>query len=523
MKNKYLLIAAFMGISFLWSCKEDTLDLVNPNALTTDLYYTNLAQLQAGANSMYTQARGLGLVALNYFWLDELTSDDAASGGGQCPIDYVKILNNSQDASNPIIGQVWECWYRLIHRANVVIQKAPGIKLNPQNLESEELTRKNIVGQAKFFRAWAYYELALNFGKVPVYTTPVSSISDFKVRAELDVVYAQIEKDLNEAIPDLANAAEFEGGKVTKYAAIALLGKTYMLIGDYAKAKTQFTKITSSGLFSLSGNYMENFLEEYPINNESIFQINFLDPTSDVWSWGWSEDGNETYALRSGRNQWIDPLSWRNMIPSDNLLAEYESTTKGFAKTDPRLKFTVYFEGDPYNEKGDLVGDMNGNTSNYEGQTVKTGWKKSTSIYNAESWEIGWHASQINQRIIRYSDVLLLLAECENETGNSTAAMSLVNQIRDRESVAMPHYPIPGYTDISSKNGVFNIIMHERRVELAFEEVRSNDIKRWKRQGKINEWPFSYSPKNPDMYMPIPITEVNGNPLIGQENQNEGY
>lgn len=513
MKVIYKILALYVCTLLMPACDDSVLDQENPAALTLETYYKTPAHLDAAVSAIYSQAKGQYLLSLGYFWLNEYQSDDAAIGGGQTEVHYVNLINGSFDATNSVIRDVWRGWYRLIHRANTVIVKAPEIKTINENL------RKHRIAEAKFLRAWAYYELVINWGKVPVYTEYVTSLEGFKPRAEISEVYAQIFKDLTEAKADLSDAANVDGGRATKYAAAALLAKAYLQQGDYAKAKSELSFIVNSGKFSLSEKYMDNFIEEVRINNESVFQINF--GGGDAYSFIWNGDGNETYAGYSLRHVYIAGTGWRNMIPSNSLLAEYESEVQGFAKTDPRLKYTVYFTGDEY-KPGKFLTDaqQNGYASMYNGATVKTSWRKSTTTYLSDG---GWFGSKINQRVIRYADVLLMLAECENELNNSAAAIAFMNQVRDRATVQMPSYPIVGKFPCSNKQEVFQAIMHERRVELGFEEVRANDLKRWKRLGKIASFPFVYTPKNPDGYLPVPLEEINSNPAIGVENQTSGF
>lgn len=501
------------GAALLWSCNDNILDKENPSAMTSDAYYKTPAHLDAAVTAIYSQAKGANLLSLDYYWFNEFQSDDCALGGGQCPVNRANLLTGSFDATNDVLGNVWKGWYRMIHRANIVIAKAPEIKSIDENI------RKQRIAEAKFLRAWAYYELVITWGKVPLYTSYVESLGGYQPRAEIADVFAQIYKDLTEAKADLPAVANYDGGRATQFAASALMARAYMQQGDYQKAKEQLAPIVSSGKFSLSNNFMDNFIEEVPIDNESIFQINF--GGGDRWSFIWEGNGDEAYAGYSLRHVWIAGTGWRNMIPSNSLLAEFECVEQGFAKNDPRLRYTVYFTGDEY-QPGKILKDeqQNGNASVYNGQTIKTSWRKSTTTYLGDG---GWWGSKINQRVIRYAEVILNLAECENELGNSGVAIGLLNQIRNRATIQMPNYPIAGKYPCSNKAEVFEAIKHERRVELAFEEVRANDLKRWKRLGKISAFPFQYTPKNAEGLMPIPIEEINSNSKIGKENQNPGF
>jgi hypothetical protein len=131
----------------------------------------------------------------------------------------------------------------------------------------------------------------------------------------------------------------------------------------------------------------------------------------------------------------------------------------------------------------------------------------------------------INQRIIRYAEVLLMLAECENELNNTTAAIDYLNEVRDRPSVAMPHYPTALFP-VGNKAQIQRAIMHEKTVELGGEEIRNRDILRWRKKGYFTTEPISYFRPNRDEFLPIPQQEIDNNPQLasgGINKQNGGY
>jgi len=134
----------------------------------------------------------------------------------------------------------------------------------------------------------------------------------------------------------------------------------------------------------------------------------------------------------------------------------------------------------------------------------------------------------INYRLWRYADVLLLLAECENEVGSPANAIDYLNQIRNRTSVSMPNYgtaamDAAGYP-VTSKDQILKAIQHERFVELAGEEIRNIDILRWRANGKIKGTdPINYFQPNKYEFLPIPQDEFNTNPNFTPASQNPGY
>src|SRR5690606_9652373 len=155
--------------------------------------------------------------------------------------------------------------------------------------------------------------------------------------------------------------------------------------------------------------------------------------------------------------------------PSVSLLNEYEKVDKGDAKDDPRYDDSFYFIGDKYFNGTKTITDMQGNDP-------KISWKKYQSIYKFETED---SRSGINMRVMRYAEVLLNMAECENALGNDPEAIGYLNEVRSRVGVEMPPYPTANYP-VDSPAEVFRAIMHERRVELAGEQIRNRDILHWR-------------------------------------------
>jgi hypothetical protein len=125
-------------------------------------------------------------------------------------------------------------------------------------------------------------------------------------------------------------------------------------------------------------------------------------------------------------------------------------------------------------------------------------------------------------RLMRYSEVLLMMAECEIETGNLAGAVALMNQVRARASVAMPPYPTAKFPT-GTKDQVFAALVHEKSVELGGEWVRNRDLLRWRSQNKLTREPFSYFQRNKHELLPIPQQEIDNNSRVEQKDQNPGY
>lgn len=487
------------------SCDDSVLDQTNPNQLSIDTYYKTDKQLISAVNAVYTSWQPTDMVGREWFFLHDLRADDMQAGGGQLETPRAQILNGNHDAANPVILSVWRGLYRVVHQSNLVIENAsaasgPGIT---------EAVKNRVIGEAKFHRGWAYFDLVSMWGGVPLMVAAAQVPEDTQGRASEEQVYDQIESDLLDAVAKLPlsyNSSEV--GRATQGAARAMLARVYMQQGNFADARTQLTAIIQSNLYSLIDNYVENFREEREFNAESLFEISF---TTAFGGSNWANDGSGQTNEISFRGQEYGPNAWRNLIPSNELLAEYETTAKGDGKDDPRFAASFYQIGDTYNNGQSTLTSM-------QGVDPKISWKKYQRIYKYPTED---SRSGINHRIIRYADVLLMLAECENELGNQALAIEQLNKVRSRPGVEMPSYPTANYP-CDSQAEVFRAIVHERRVELAGEQVRNRDILRWVKLGKM-EAPMSYFDPEKHTLLPIPQTEINNNSKIGQGNQNPGY
>lgn len=513
--KKIIILTCVTALFATLSCSDESLNKVNPNGVTFETYFNNASELTSGVNSIYALAQSNSLVSREWFFTHDLRSDEMASGGGQLETPRNQLLIGVHDPGNSLVNAQWRGWYRTIHRANVIISKAPGV----ENISTE--LRDRLLGEAKFLRAWGYYELASYFGDVPIYSEFVQSVEGSLGKSPQADVYALAISDLQTAQNSLpASYSGNDVGRATKAAAQTLLARVYLQQGNYTAAKTELEKVVSSGLYSLTNDYLDITNEEGEFNSESIFEIIFS-PSGGAYNWGSDSDGNNI-AEEAVRTQEYSAIGWRNVIPSNKILNTYEMTAKGDAKSDPRYDMSYWKTGDLFNNGNSVITDdiVQGNTSMVHGVEQKISWRKYSVLYKVNA---GYATSGINQRIMRYADVLLMLAECENHLGNQAAAISLVNRVRARASVDMPPLPtanIPTGTPAQ----VLAAIQRERFIELAGEQVRNFDIIRWRKNGKLpNGEPLSYFQANKHELLPIPQTELDNNPKLTQADQNPGY
>ena len=499
----------------VFSCKKSALNTSDPNNLNTITYYKTAAQLKAGVNAIYAVIHQNNLVSREWYYLHDTRSDEVAPGGGQLEAARLQLYNNTDDPTNPVMNSVWNGWYTAIFRANVVTD-------NAANVTDNVADAKESVGEAKFLRAWAYFDLVSMWGGVPLVTSVPKTVTDFKPRATVAAVYAQIVQDLTDAAAVLPGKSGTDQGRATASAANAMLGRVYMQQGNFAAAKAAFLKIPTTGAdgYSLTARYLDNFELATEFNKESIFEIVFVDKGDNGYNWGGESSTEEQSTVR---NQEYCPVAWRNLIPSNKYLNEFENTATGAAKTDPRFSYSVYQSGDLYNNGQSTLtdADQNGNPSVLNGVTKKISWRKFMIIYQESASTASFHPGGNNQRIIRYSEILLDLAECANEAGDIGGAVAYLNMVRARQDVAMPPYPTAQFP-VASKSDVVKAIMHEKMVELGDEELRNIDILRWRKAGYFAKEPIASFKAGRDELLPIPQAEIDNNPLLKGQ-QNPGY
>ena len=500
---KMLLTAILVGTVVIVACNKK-LNVLDQNNPTTESYFKTAVELQNGVDAVYSSLRAGNLVGREWFFTHDMRGSETNPGGAQLEAPRAELLKQPSPApSNAVMTSVWNGTYQMINRANLVLSKAPDVT---DNVALRDVT----VGEAEFLRAWAYFELVTMWGDVPLYTDPVGSATGYQAKSSAADVYSLIIRDLTDAVSKLPAVAA-QQGRATKGAANALLGRVQMQKGDYAAAKTALLQVY--GKYSLTPNYSDNFDGDvklggtqlttgHEFNSESIFEVSFVDKGDDNFNWGYTGEGATADASIMRSQEY--GIVWGNVVPSDLILDEFEPN-------DPRYKFTFYESGDHILTMGGTAAGvaltedgMNVAQSDHNGVKKKRVFRK----YSVLDWsDDGFHPDGINQRLIRYADVLLMLAECEAEVGTPAQAASYINEVRARPSVNMP--PVV----LTTKNEAIAAVMHERAVELAGEEVNNIDMLRWRAKGYYPSIRPDPKPGQVALF-PIPASETSANPLI---------
>ena len=482
-----------LGIGSLTSC-SDKLELTNPNQQTSGTFGYTANDLEECIIACYNHIRMEGTYARVGYNIDVMRGDEAwnASQVWYLPFD---------DLNEPITDEIgqwsWRDWYYTINVCNFVLDRTQGDNLSDQI--------KRIKGQALFIRALAYYNLA------GYYQNP-ALITDYKDYSSLDGLYAsnkqegdedgfaqydrvldQVEADFSEAmtlLPSRDTGGEWAKGRATCGAAAGYYARSLMVRHKYSEALTVLKAIINGqyGTYKLMENYGDNFREgpQYENNAESLFEVQFLDygsqGTDDEWTpVNTSANATQGHAIESNYGPG-DFGGWADISASPWLynLFKQERTTNG--TLDPRLYWTIgTYENDWERfEYGNVCytqtmtpDEFIVTNNNYGGLPVAKYTNLRTGLYDKVI--TGLHCG-INLRLMRYSDVLLRAAECENEVNGPTAdAFKWINQVRNRAGLADLNA-----SKFDTKDKLFEQIANvERPKEFGCEFGRGFDLIRW--------------------------------------------
>jgi len=496
-----------------------SLDEPHYGKTTTDVFYTKESGIRDALTGAYLQLRTTwNEYALGHYLVGDCTTDDALKGstdGDRYEVQEMAIFNTQ--TSNGEVGRRWETMYRLINRSNDVIFYGPDAEG-----DSEMLTR--YVNEAKVLRAYGYYILVTSFGEVPLMTKPLtpSEIMQMK-RAPLEEVYALIESDLRDAsaLPSKAQYSSADKYRVTRGLAKTILAKMYLFRGMFPEAETVLKEIVEVDKdYALLPDYGMNWQKEHANSSESVFELPnaMYDKTI-----GTGTNVPHFFTTRKGTGY----SGYGFHVPTRDLYDAY-------TPDDPRITYVFTQTGDRY--KGD--------TEDQDNELSQTGfhdYKMTVPKVEKEGYDV-WMIPY-NIRLIRYADVVLMYAEALNENGKSSQALTYLNMIRERARNTNPVDPkrekqaytppttassLPNITT-TSKDELRTAIWNERRLELAMEGWRRDDLLRQKRFGEVMK---AYAQKyntdkgrsfndSKDYLLPIPQGERDK--TNGLLTQNPGY
>lgn len=486
MKKIYIITAALLFT--LVSCKKSFIDLHPEDSPSPGTFYKTEAQLRQAVIAAYVPLRDL---AVNDYFTSEMRSDNThyqpyPANRGTAYVQRENISDWVDDATNAYTNAVYFHCYTGISRSNIVIGRLPAATVS-------DAARKDIDGQAKFLRAWNYFKLVRLFGGVPLYIKEVTKADEaFLPRSTADQVYAQIIADAQDAINELAPPAKFpQSGQATKGSATMLLAEVYMTQKKYAEAEALLVTLPAMG-YGLNPEYADAFSTTNKNSIESLFEIQYLEGTA-----AGSQPSNFIYQFlpRTSTTMLITGTATNTSAiggwntPTQDLIDSYEPG-------DKRLDASIGVAEGTYNSSNLLVISANKSIVGYTPAPGKVGVPYAKKYLHLP--HVAPNNTNDNWPVYRYADALLLLAEAQNAQGKPGQALTSLNLVRARAG-------LPAATE-TNQTALAAIILHERRVELAFENHRWNDLVR---TGTAIPTMTAYGAKAKTIYSNLPADAFN--------------
>ncbi len=524
MKNIYLIIILLAGLTF--SCMPD-MDLVNPNEITTESYYQNETELIAGVNGAYNilqRSGGWGrymFYALNGKGDDFIYTFKASAGMKEVP----PMCNYTITADNRVTSTVYEDMYVLVYASNLAIEK-----IKDATMVENEALKNRLLGEAYFLRGLAYFYLTLNFGDEIPYRdhTPRNQAEYFMGPEEKGKMFDHIVDDFTLAASLLPVRSEMYAdeaniGRATKGSALGYLAKAYIYkpilkwgspdnASDWNAAAIALKEIIDSKEYELMTNFRDNHTETNENNKESLFEVQFYNNEAGgfndaigedyIADWGQSDQSTWRQQEVGMMDASGDNATWWNMQPTVRMYNEFERDPVGDTIIDARYAMSIWGPGGARYQK--VAGGrwtnynswLSGANAIHKGEWFGT--RKYCGDVATTDWETG-----INERLLRYSDVLLMYAECLIETGDELGAATYINMVRARANhnlnitadgadskmwYASKEGTLPTVEQLIAQAPVINgvaintmrrALRHERCVEFFDEGWRFFDLLRW--------------------------------------------
>ncbi len=520
MKNKIIITTTLLIIGVAVSCKDSFLEQKPFGAVTSETLSATLTGADALLIASYSAMDGFagwgnggpwGSAASNWTY-GSIAGGDAYKGSeANDQPDITPIERHETTASNPYIEAKWNTYYDGISRANQAIRAYKSLKTGSAATIAIRL------GEARFLRGYYHYELKRVFGNVPYID---DAVTEFRIPNDKDI-WPQIQADLSAAATAIP-ATQSDAGRATKGAALGILGLSYLWQGNYAEGKKQFDAIIALGRYKLNDKYQDNFDPAVQNSAEGVIEV------QQAVNVGTDDHSNQGDILNfpygagpGGCCGFFQPS--QNLVNAFRvdanglpLIATYNdkdiafdtptTTDKFVVDTNPidsRVDWTAGRKNIPYLDWGLHNGVVWQRDPGYAGpySPKKNVYYKAQegTLTSASGWTKGYNTN--NVKILRYSDVLLLAAECEVEVGDLNRARTLVNQVRARaaNSVSMVKKyvsdadPTKGFTNVNAANykvGTYSTpwtdktaareaVRFERRIELGMEGHRRFDLVRW--------------------------------------------
>ena len=440
---QYILLLCCIGF---FSCKK-TIDIYPQSNLNTATYYSNLDEVKSALTGVYN---GMQRSLFNEWMFTELRSDNAKQGAPGSTASGNRDLSDLDmfipATTQQQIYNYWLATYGNIRNANIVLEKlgvqydpaSGAITFNPINIPLTETDRKQLAGEAMFIRAYHYFNLVRLFGGVFLvhkYVSPIEAKTMNRVAAA--DIYKLIEADLVNSAASMnslkfGQVASADVGRATRWAAKGLLAKVYLTLNRKTEAVTLLQEVISNSGYSLQGTYANVFAITNEMNSEILFSVRYKAGGLGLGS----HFGNTFAPLGTGSA----------VINGDGDGLNYPTADLDTATNGDLRKPTI------------LAVFGTGTASKWY---VKKYLFPVTLVDDGESdWPV-----------LRYADILLMLAEAQ---GYTQASIDLINSVRPR--AGLPNYSM---TSLPTLAQFEKALSEERRIEFAFENQRWFDLVRF--------------------------------------------
>ena len=467
-KITYLFIAILF---FASGCSEDYLQRDSLSAIGSTSFWSNEADAELALMGAYSGLQSMWIFNSNP-WSGGLMRMEYISDNGHGNWAWMPLCNIPRNQHSPGawgIPETWSDLYRVIARANLVIEQVPLIE------DIEASASAQIVAEAKMIRATTYLVLAMTFQDVPLVTEPLTADDYQHEKVPQEEIFGFIIPDLEAAVDDLADNPGT--GRASKGAGYALLGRLNLYAGNYAAAASAAKQVIDMGRYTLFPDYKTLFSPDNETSSEIIWGISFdriLDNGA-AFAGYWGQGAVDYQRVLPNLVDEYYKLDGTPAEPYTNFIpGDYDPASglyPAFADRDPRLDATIVLPGFTWR----------GSTFTYNTPVQRK--------YTEEGNDEDHFDSPQDFYFIRYAHVLLCRAEALVRAGgyNETEVIGLINQVRNR--VGMPTVESVEGTGLSPDK-LLDVILHERRVETAFEGLRLFDLVR------LNKVPEAYDTFN---------------------------
>jgi hypothetical protein len=472
---KSMMIASL--VICLFSCSKNVMDKKPLNSYSDAVVWQDSTLIKAFVNNVYRSMPTGNFGGLPTY-LGCFTDEEEVIGDG-----FDAVFNAGNVTPSNIIGtplDYWGPYYGVIGKCNIFLDRI-------QQSGIAEPLKKQLTGEIKVLRAYAYFRLISFYGGVPVIKKPLTLADDLKIaRSSYDECSAFIITELDEAIAMLPlTYAAADQGRITKGAAMSIKSRTLLYaaspLNNSANDKTKWQKAADAAkavidlnVYSLYSDYKNLFLRAAAYNSEIIWQRpynNLVDFEIAVEVALYPPGSNGRSQTSPIHNVVADYETVNGLLPQDD--PSYNPQNP-YVNRDPRLNASILYDSALFKGRRIQIFTPGGIDADIAGSTVpRPGYYlrkfNDTTIVDPINTRIG----NTPWTFFRYAEILLNYAEASYFLGDETNARTYVNKVRSRPGVLMPPVTESGIA-------LLKRIQNERRIELAFEGHRFFDVRRWK-------------------------------------------